>query len=201
MKEVAVIVAHPDDEIIWCGGLMLQNPHWDWTVLCLCRADDADRRLKFRAVCEALDVAGYMSDLDDGDPLKPIRASREIGRRVRERLTGMDWDLCLTHGANGEYGHRRHREAHAEVLRLAASGTLRCGEVWTFAYACNPRSGRCRALTDADILLPLTDAQLAEKRRIVHEQYGYGRESFEVRACISPESFHRHRFAAQEQHA
>jgi LmbE family N-acetylglucosaminyl deacetylase len=199
MKEVAIIVAHPDDEIIWCGGLILRNPDWDWTVLSLCRADDRDRRPKFKAVCQSLDVSGYISDLDDGNPLRPLRPLSQIGRRVREHLSEMDWDVCVTHGAHGEYGHLRHREVHAEVVRLVDEGLLRCGQLWTFAYQCDARTKSCRPLGDADILVPLSDVQLAEKRRIVQELYGYGRDSFEVQACISPEAFHRRVIDQREQ--
>ena len=192
MKQAAIIVAHPDDEIIWCGGMILQNPEWDWTVLSLCRANDPDRSPKFRAVCECLDVANFISDMDDGNPLKAINPKREIGYRIREFLSQMDWDLCLTHGPGGEYGHRRHIEVHDEVIRLADTGALRCDELWTFACRCDPETGECDVLPDADIVVSLTPGQLAEKRRIVHEKYGYGRDSFEVRACISTEAFHRH---------
>jgi hypothetical protein len=36
--KAAIIVAHPDDETIWSGGLILKKPEWQWTVLSLCRA-------------------------------------------------------------------------------------------------------------------------------------------------------------------
>ena len=192
MKQAAIIVAHPDDEIIWCGGTILQNPDWDWTVLSLCRANDPDRYRKFRTVCESLNVEGYISNLDDGNPLKKISQICQIGYRIHEYLSGTDWGLCLTHGPSGEYGHQRHVEVHNEVVRLVETGDLRCGELWTFAYHCNPETGECHVLPDADIVISLTPDQLAEKRRIIHEQYGYGRDSFEVRACISPEAFYRH---------
>ena len=192
MKEAAIIVAHPDDEIIWCGGMILQNPEWDWTVLSLCRANDPDRRPKFRAVHEGLDMAGYMSDLDDGNPLKAIDPTREIGRRIREFLCQMDWDVCITHGPRGEYGHQRHIEVHDEVNRLANAGVLRCNELWTFAYHCDAGTGECHVMSGADIVISLTPDQFAEKRRIVHAQYGFDSDSFEVRACISTEAFHRH---------
>lgn len=198
VTEAAVIVAHPDDEVIWCGGLILRNPEWSWTVLSLCRSDDADRCPKFRSVCAGLGVRGLITDLDDGSPLARIDPAGEIGRRVREQLGGGSWDICLTHGANGEYGHRRHREVHAEVCRLASGGALRCGQLWTFAYDCRAETGDCRPLDDADILVALTGVELAEKRRIVREQYGYGEAGFEVRACISPEAFHRRRVDRKE---
>lgn len=30
-----LIVAHPDDETIFCGGTMLTYPEWNWNVVCL----------------------------------------------------------------------------------------------------------------------------------------------------------------------
>ncbi len=188
----AVVVAHPDDETIWCGGLILANPQWQWTILSLCRAGDPDRGPKFRRVCEHLKARAIQSDVDDSSPLLPIDPVRDIGSRVRRHLGGGSWALCVTHGVEGEYGHPRHRQAHREVLRLVSSGALRCGELWTFAYECDAASGCCRPKADADVRVVLTPAQLDEKRRIVRELYGYGEDSFEVRACISPEAFCRH---------
>jgi len=189
--QAVVIVAHPDDEVIWCGGLLLQKARWDWTVVSLCRGDDRDRTPKFAQVCERLGVRGIISDLNDEDPPSQIDPIRDIGDRIRRHAADRHWDLCVTHGADGEYGHQRHREIHHEVVRLAAAGALRCRDLWTFAYRCDKAAGRCQARETADILLPLTDAQLNSKKRIVQELYGYGPDCFEVEACVSPEGFDR----------
>jgi LmbE family N-acetylglucosaminyl deacetylase len=187
----ALIVAHPDDETIWAGGLILGNPQWDWTVLSLCRADDADRAPKFRRVCERLGVTGLISDLDDSAELAPIDAAAEIGPRIAAHLPGGSWDLCVTHGANGEYGHRRHKEVHTAVLDLASQGRILCRDLWTFAYECDSTGEACRPAPWADVLVDLTPAQLAEKMHIVRDLYGYAEGSFEVKACVSPECFMR----------
>jgi LmbE family N-acetylglucosaminyl deacetylase len=194
----ALIVAHPDDETIWAGGLILGNPEWEWTVLSLCRADDADRAPKFRRVCERLGVTGLISDLDDSASLQPVDPPADVGERILSHLPAGPWDLCVTHGANGEYGHLRHKEVHAAVLHLAGEGRIICRDLWTFAYECESPGGACRPAPWADVLVDLTPAQLAEKMHIVRELYGYADGSFEVNACISPESFMRYRIPERE---
>jgi hypothetical protein len=36
----AVIVAHPDDETLWAGGMILTHPGYNWFVASLCRKSD-----------------------------------------------------------------------------------------------------------------------------------------------------------------
>jgi LmbE family N-acetylglucosaminyl deacetylase len=189
--KAAVVVAHPDDEIIWCGGLVLRHPDWDWTVLALCRADDADRAPKFRRVCELVDARGILSDLDDGNPLGAVDFERDLAPRIEPHLGGSQWDLLLTHGSNGEYGHPRHIQTQEAIHLLAESSRLRTRRLWTFAYeAVNP-IGNCRPASWANWTVELSRGELAEKRRLVRDVYGHPERGFEVRSCISPEAFAR----------
>lgn len=187
--DALVIVAHPDDETIFCGGLLLRRARWHWTVLSLCRADDGDREPRFRRACRHLGARGIISDLDDGRPLAPIDPARDIAPRIRRHVGAQAWDLCITHGANGEYGHPRHRQVHAEVLRMARDGELDCRRLWTFALHCDSQ-GNCRLGNEADLSLALSAEELAEKRRIVRELYGFAPDSFEARTCTALEGFH-----------
>ena len=71
-KNIVVIVAHPDDETLWCGGTILLHPDCNWFVTCLCRKNDPDRALKFKKALIALNAKGIMGNLDDGAEQKPL---------------------------------------------------------------------------------------------------------------------------------
>ena len=70
--DAAVIVAHPDDETLWTGGVMLMHPETRWTVITLCRKSDPDRSAKFFRALECFRASGNMADLDDAPEQLPI---------------------------------------------------------------------------------------------------------------------------------
>jgi len=191
--KTAIIVAHPDDETIWAGGLILRHPDWEWTIVSLCRGSDFDRRPKFSTVCELFGAKSIIYDLNDSDPLMHVNPGKDIGLRIIQAIGEDTWDLVLTHGENGEYGHPRHIEVHNEVLKLCDSRLLICNELWVFAYDCASDTGRCKPAPWADTMVQLSRRELAEKKHIIQGLYGYGKDSFEVTACISPESFMKHK--------
>ena len=84
----AIIVAHPDDETLWAGGLMLLHPQTRWTVITLCRKGDPDRAVKFQRVMEHLGAKGIMGDLDDGPEQKPL-AEKEIRKTIQKMNGGL----------------------------------------------------------------------------------------------------------------
>jgi hypothetical protein len=138
MAKALVIVAHPDDETIWCGGQMLSKPGQDWAVLSLCRAFDRDRAPKFRRACEKLGAKCAMSDLEDEHPEQKLASLDEVKERIRAMMKelgiGSRFDALYTHGRNGEYGHNRHKEVHRAVRDMLCSGELCAKKVFFFDY-------------------------------------------------------------------
>jgi len=188
-RRAAVVVAHPDDETLWCGGLMLRHPEWNWHVVTLCRASDADRSGKFSKVMRRYGATGRMGDLDDGPDQNPL-AQAVIRGTLSTLLPAETYDLILTHGPAGEYTrHRRHEECCRAVVAMWQRGEISVREMWLFAY--EDAAGRClpQASEEAIQRTTLSGATWEQKRRILLELYGFSVDSWEVRVTPRVEGF------------
>ncbi len=182
-------MAHPDDETLWCGGLVLRRPGWSWHVAVLCRGDDPDRAPKFRRVIARLGAKGSIGTLDDGPDQVPLRPAA-----VESAVSGLvpvgAFDLVLTHGPYGEYTrHRRHEECCRAVVALWARGGLRARRLWLFAYEDGDRSYLPRVREDAERRYRLDDEVFAAKRDVIVSLYGFAPTSWEARAVSRDEGF------------
>jgi len=188
-QQVGVMVAHPDDEVLWAGGTLLLHPHWRCRIATLCRGGDPDRAPKFHRVQAALRAEGAMADLDDGPAQRPLPDAL-LRQTILALLGGRDYDLLLTHSPRGEYTrHRRHEETGRTVMALWAAGALRARALWLFAYADGGRAYLPRAIAGAHRATALPPAVWAEKYRLIHELYGFAADSWEARATPRVEAF------------
>ncbi|MCX6799031.1 MAG: PIG-L family deacetylase [Candidatus Diapherotrites archaeon] len=194
MVKALVIVAHPDDETIWCGGTILENKRWRWVVLSLCRRDDADRAPRFARACKQLGAKFAMSDLEDEHPELQLNSLDEVEMRIagmlRQNNFGFRFDYVFTHGANGEYGHLRHIAVHDAVRQMVGGGRLRCKKIFFFNYKRSARGNFCVPNTrTADVNRALRAATARAKRLLITFAYNFSIGSFEEQSANATESF------------
>jgi len=188
-KTVAIIVAHPDDETLWAGGTILNNPSWDCFIASLCRKTDPDRAPKFATVLKILNADGIMGDMDDGPKQKPL-PGKEVEDRVLKLLPSTHFDLVITHSINGEYTrHRRHEEIGKAVIKLWHAGKLTTNELWAFAYEDGGRTYYPTPLANAPVHYKLPQEQWEMKYNIITKTYGFENDSWEAQSTPKEEAY------------
>ncbi|OHB75696.1 MAG: hypothetical protein A2W31_08855 [Planctomycetes bacterium RBG_16_64_10] len=186
---MAVIIAHPDDETLWCGGLILAQRRWRWNIVGLCRGSDPDRAPRFHAVLHRYAATGALGDLDDGPAQTPLAAD-QVQQAIRALLPPQSFDLVLTHGPRGEYTrHRRHEECCAAVVALWHAGHLQTARLWLFAYDDEAGSHLPRVHPAAHRQQTLPAKHWHAKRRVLMDTYRFAATSWEVRAAPRAEGF------------
>jgi len=188
-RRVAVLVAHPDDETLWAGGLLLRHPEWSVHIVTLCRGSDPDRAPRFRRVLTRLGAQGAMGDLDDGPGQEPLDPGL-VKATLTSLLPGQVFDLLITHDPEGEYTwHRRHGEVARAVHELWRQGQLEAGSLWRFAYEDGQGAYPPRPRKEAQALLPLAEAEWAAKAALITEVYGFLASSWEAKSAPRTEAF------------
>jgi hypothetical protein len=115
-----LIVAHPDDEVLWGGINLLTQP--GWFVVCSTHANDPVRSAEFYSTMSYCNVTKYiMFDIKDTYTEDPAVAdSLYDGSKFEDaikQLSKKEWKLVLTHNSDGEYGHEHHKKVHRLVVK------------------------------------------------------------------------------------
>jgi LmbE family N-acetylglucosaminyl deacetylase len=189
IHNVCIIVAHPDDETLWAGGMILMHPEWDCKVFTLCRASDPDRAPKFFQALLKLGVTGFMADFDDSAEQIPLSESK-VQQAILNFIDKNHFDLIMSHAPRGEYTrHRRHEEVSKAVLTLWHNRDLNANKIWLFAYTDDNKTHLPLAETDAHYKLHLPPSILKNKQNIITKIYGFTPDSWEARTTPREEAF------------
>lgn len=126
-----MIVAHPDDELLWGGGHLLGG---DYLVVCLTGGNQPVRRAEFEAVMKATGDRGLI--LSYPDKIGHRRSEWKLWRKDMEAdltvlLRYKDWKAVVTHNQQGEYGHQHHKMT-SESVRKVYDHENCGGQLWLF---------------------------------------------------------------------
>ena len=188
-KEIAVIVAHPDDETLWAGGMILMNPGCKWTIVSLCRANDKDRAPKFFNALEVYGASGAMGNLDDSPEQKPLLKG-DVEESITSLLPQINYDLIVTHSPAGEYTrHKRHEETGRGVSFLWEREQITSSQLWLFAYEDDNKTHYSEAIKNADWVIELPENIWLKKFTIITKTYGFLTDGFEALTTPKTEAF------------
>jgi hypothetical protein len=117
-KKVAIVVAHPDDEALWAGGLMTRFHGFD-IIVCSTPFLDPERINCFRKL-----VTEY-------NHTPKILPYKEKGVNIPLNLDHLNlnpYDIIFTHNKDGEYGHPHHKQLHYFIKQFFK------GKIYAFGY-------------------------------------------------------------------
>lgn len=99
-----MIVAHPDDEILFGGGELLKEK--GWKVICVTNGANIKRAEEFKSIMESVGAEYEIWDFPDvweGDFDRPA-----LTKKLKKALNNKNYKKIVTHNPTGEYGHSQH---------------------------------------------------------------------------------------------
>lgn len=175
-----VVVAHPDDEVLWTGGYLMRHQEYEWEIIATCYGKYLPRARAFVRSCHCLDVYEYkiFDFFDDFD-----------AERLKEKLSEInfgEYAIVITHDPeSGEYGNEDHKKVGKVVNELVRNNA----KLLNFSYKNSQYSPQSIDVTDptrsdtdsqeppsgdkgnTDIFLFLTHEEIQKKLYILREVY------------------------------
>lgn len=127
-RKALLLVAHPDDEALFAGGLVLRYPEWEWHIVHMTGSEE--RRRQFETVVREWRIYGVniasMRNFEFEDRYRPSDRRLWLAALAKEDC---EYDIVFTHNARGEYGHHHH-------VWLNHIAHLLYENVWDFLSPC-----------------------------------------------------------------
>lgn len=180
-----VIVAHPDDETLFFGGLIYSGRDVHWTVIVATDAN-ADgmgkkRKVQLEQACELLGVTDIIQ-WDLPDRYEERLNQDELRQKLAEFVAQTPRiDNIYTHGPAGEYAHPHHQDVSLAVHTYFLRDEETNQKVWSVAYNSLPEH-----------IVNLNSQQFERKRKILMGPYHSEVSRFmNLLPCTWSEGFHR----------
>ncbi|MGN0613974.1 MAG: PIG-L family deacetylase [Porcipelethomonas sp.] len=113
-----MITAHPDDEVLWGGGHLMDGGYF---IVCVTNGRNETRSSEFEKVLAESGNNGIILDYPD-----KVGGKRDDWSGVQDKIKNdlqlvmnyKDWELIVTHNQKGEYKHQHHVMTHEFVTEI-----------------------------------------------------------------------------------
>lgn len=113
-----MIVAHPDDEMIWGGSHLIDD---DYLVVCVTCGSKRNRVIEFKKMIKKTGdrylMLGY-PDKTNGQRDNWASVYEDIYQDLKNIINYKEWDLIVTHNPDGEYNHIHHKMTNSMVTDI-----------------------------------------------------------------------------------
>lgn len=119
-----MIVAHPDDEILWGGEKLIQE---NFLVVCITCGSNKERVKEFKSVMSKTDDAFIMLNYPDktlGKRNNWKSVKFDIIKDLKTIYNLKNWKQIVTHNPEGEYGHIHHKMTSQFVTEIVDKNKL-----------------------------------------------------------------------------
>jgi len=154
-----MIVAHPDDEILWGGRGLIED---DYLVVCVTCGVKKNRVIEFVNVMHATNdkyiMLGY-PDKTKGQRDNWDKVYKDISNDLDKIINVKDWEQIVVHNPDGEYGHQHHKMLNAMTTNLVKEKK----KLYYFGHYYSKKS----ISKHYDELTPMNDNTLKKKKQII----------------------------------
>lgn len=156
-----MIVAHPDDEILWGGAHLIED---NYLVVCITCGTNKVRVNEFVQVMNSTKdkfiMLGY-PDKTNGERDNWDNHRDSITSQLDKIISLKDWDNIVTHNPDGEYGHIHHKMTSELVTNVVDKKKL--DNLYYFGHYHSKRTiGEYY-----DKMVPVNDRYLSTKKKII----------------------------------
>lgn len=105
-----MIVTHPDDDMFWGGGHLIED---NYLVVCVTCGMDENRKIEFETVMNATNdrfiELSYPKSVDENLGKEwDFSVGSSVYQDLEKIINLKDWEMIVTHNPDGEYGHKYH---------------------------------------------------------------------------------------------
>lgn len=159
-----MIVAHPDDDVLWGGGHLIEG-NGEYLVVCLTNGRNKTRSEEFKkAITE---TGNQYLILNYPDKVLGRRSNLRIVKSKIEKdlntlINKKNWDLVVTHNPKGEYGHIHHSMT-SSMVTLTFNDSNIDSKLYYFGRYYTAK----KIKTVTDKLSPMSDETIAKKEEVL----------------------------------